>query len=128
MAATLATLRSTVEEQPEPFLCFLRQSVGDVLVGQTKIAGSAERRRKGVILQHGSVLLETSVAAPELPGIAALTGKTSSPGALAAAWSQMLAKRMQFDWQPGTLRPDEIARARTLEAEKFATAAWNARR
>ena len=29
-----------------PFLCFQRRTAGDVLVGQTKVAGSAQRRRR----------------------------------------------------------------------------------
>ena len=61
-------------EQPEePFLCFLRRGHGDLLWMSTdssrstavKIAGSAQRRRRGALLQHGSVLLGRSPAAPE---------------------------------------------------------------
>ncbi len=44
----------------QAFLCFQRRSTGDVLLGEHKIAGSAQRRRRGAILQHGSVLLARS--------------------------------------------------------------------
>ncbi len=123
-----AVLRTSVGDGPDPFLCFARRSVGDVLVSGTKIAGSAERRRRGVILQHGSVLLETSSFAPELLGIDALTGKKIMPSDLTGAWLESIARRMDFAWQRDALTDDELARARELEAQKFATTAWNAKR
>ncbi|MEN6493699.1 MAG: hypothetical protein ABFD16_05355, partial [Thermoguttaceae bacterium] len=52
-----------------PFLCFQRRSPGDLLVGPIKVAGSAQRRLRGAVLQHGSILLARSLAAPELDGL-----------------------------------------------------------
>lgn len=85
----------------EPFLCFQRRARGDVLliapqganssatasgppVATAKILGSAQRRRRGAILQHGSLLLESSPAAAELPGLGDLTGVHVSAAQLAA--------------------------------------------
>lgn len=123
-----AALRDAVESQAEPFLCFQRRSVGDVLVKNMKIAGSAERRRRGAILQHGSVILATSPAAPELPGILELTGQSITSEELTNAWRDALAAEMHFTWQPDTLHEPELARARELAADKFGTDAWNNRR
>ncbi|MBL8812095.1 MAG: lipoate--protein ligase family protein [Planctomycetaceae bacterium] len=54
----------------EPFLCFLRQNPNDIVhASGIKIVGSAQRRRKGVILQHGSILLSASDHASQVPGI-----------------------------------------------------------
>jgi lipoate-protein ligase A len=53
----------------EPFLCFQRRSCGDIVCSGAKIVGSAQRRRRAAVLQHGSILLARSAAAPELPGI-----------------------------------------------------------
>src|SRR5205085_4114386 len=36
-----------------PFLCFQRRTCFDVVIGDEKIAGSAQRRRRGALLQHG---------------------------------------------------------------------------
>jgi len=36
-----------------PFLCFQRRAPGDVLVGRTKVAGSAQRRSSGAVLHAG---------------------------------------------------------------------------
>ncbi len=56
----------------DPFLCFLRSDPRDVILAEHKIIGSAQRRRRGQILQHGSVLLRASGLTPEIPGVADL--------------------------------------------------------
>ena len=54
----------------EPFLCFLRKNPNDIVHSSgSKIAGSAQRRRKGVILQHGSIILRASRMANQVLGI-----------------------------------------------------------
>jgi len=40
-----------------PFFCFERRHCYDVLLGSAKIAGSAQRRTRHAILQHGSIVL-----------------------------------------------------------------------
>lgn len=47
----------TVKSAPEPVLCFSRQDSHDVVSGVHKVLGSAQRRRKGALLQHGSLIL-----------------------------------------------------------------------
>ncbi|MEZ6132290.1 MAG: hypothetical protein R3C59_26815 [Planctomycetaceae bacterium] len=53
----------------EPFLCFLRSDPRDVVVEGHKIMGSAQRRRRGTILQHGSILMQASPLTPEVRGV-----------------------------------------------------------
>ena len=53
----------------EPFLCFLREASPDLVVRGHKVLGSAQRRRRGAVLQHGSLLLQHSDFAPELLGL-----------------------------------------------------------
>ena len=84
------------QPSPEPFLCFQRRTPLDVLLGEAKIAGSAQRRRASAVLMHGSVLLKASPAAPELPGIADVSGVSLTRETLAAAWLDQL--RLAFDW------------------------------
>jgi lipoate-protein ligase A len=112
--------------QRQPFLCFQRRSPGDVLVGGVKIAGSAQRRCRGAVLQHGSVLLARSPATPELDGLKDLTGKTIEPEQLAAAWLAQLVGA--FHWESGRLSNAEHCRATTLAAEKYAAADWTENR
>ncbi|RMF43099.1 MAG: lipoate--protein ligase family protein [Planctomycetota bacterium] len=52
-----------------PFLCFLRRSPGDIVHGSAKLMGSAQRRIRGGLLQHGSLLLRRSPFARELAGV-----------------------------------------------------------
>jgi len=40
-----------------PFMCFARRSRFDLLAGADKLAGSAQRRTKQAVLQHGSIIL-----------------------------------------------------------------------
>lgn len=55
------------------FLCFERRSLGDVLIRESKVMGSAQRRYKGALIQHGSLLLAKSPFAPSLDGLEELT-------------------------------------------------------
>jgi lipoyl(octanoyl) transferase len=60
------------------FLCFSRTDANDLVIDGHKVLGSAQRRRRGAVLQHGSLLLERSPIAPEYPGIADLSAITLS--------------------------------------------------
>ena len=51
------------------FLCLHRRSDGDVVVGDHKVMGSAQRRGKAALLQHGSLLIAKSDHAPSLLGL-----------------------------------------------------------
>lgn len=45
---------------PRPGLCFAHSVGGEILVGGRKLVGSAQMRRGGAFLQHGSILLDGS--------------------------------------------------------------------
>jgi lipoate-protein ligase A len=112
----------------EPFLCFQRRAASDVVVGETKIAGSAQRRRRGAVLQHGSVLLGRSAAAPELPGLAELARRTFSPERLTEVWLTKLAGRLAPCWCPGTLTAEESRQAAALAENHYESSAWTENR
>ena len=108
----------------EPFLCFERRAPGDVLAGRSKLAGSAQRRRRGAVLQHGSVLLAASDAARHLPGVGELADCTVDADELARRWLDELSKRLGGAWQPFRL-PDSIRdRAADLLTGKYLTESW----
>ncbi len=50
-------------ERKSPYFCFEKPSRFDVTAGGRKIAGSAQRRRKGAVLHHGSVPMEKADSA-----------------------------------------------------------------
>ncbi len=112
----------------EPFLCFLRRSVGDVLIGDTKIAGSAQRRHRGAILQHGSVILRRSDAAPELAGVSDLTDIDISIDTLIQTWRPLLENAVEVDFIPSKLTADERRHATQAMDTKRSCADWIKRR
>lgn len=65
-----AALRGpTLSSDEGAFLCFERGDPRDIVLKHHKIVGSAQRRRRGAVLQHGSLLVRRSEFAPQLPGI-----------------------------------------------------------
>jgi len=69
---------SLAEGENEPFLCFGRRDPRDIVLGKDKILGSAQRRRRGAILQHGSLLWKRSPFAEIYPGICDLADVSES--------------------------------------------------
>lgn len=63
------TCSAMSNQKHEPFLCFLRRSPVDLIVGEHKIVGSAQRRTKNGLLQHGSLLIRSSQVTPSLLGL-----------------------------------------------------------
>lgn len=112
----------------EPFLCFQRRATGDVLHTNAKICGSAQRRQKDALLQHGSVLLRRSNFAPELPGVDDLTKSMLTVEKLAEMWLPRLEKRLDLSFQIGNLQPLERSTAERLAEERFGADAWSLRR
>jgi lipoyl(octanoyl) transferase len=115
------------EQKLGPVLCFRHQTPGDLTVNGHKVAGSAQRKWKGAMLQHGSVLFSCSPLAPSLPGIAELSDKPLAP---AFRWPVVkeLAKQTGWAVELGDWTADELADAGRIAAEKFATAEWNEKR
>ncbi len=121
----------------EPFLCFARRTSADIVLPTAvaaeppvKIVGSAQRRRRGAVLQHGSVLLDRSPAAPELAGIEQISGVSISPSWLVERWSPALAAALELNLHDYRPKPGEevMIRAEQLRAEKYAAPAWTHRR
>ena len=119
VAAHMCGQESVQVAGPEPFLCFERRASADCLVRGAKVAGSAQRRRRGAVLQHGSILLGRSPAAPELPGLVELAGCDIPPDELTGAWRARLARRLKVVWQPEPLNGDERARSDRIVGETY---------
>ena len=113
---------------PAPFLCFQRRALGDVLVGETKIAGSAQRRRGGAVLQHGSLVWRTSPAAPELPGLENVAFRPISVQTLRDMWLDRLGRQLAFPWQPDSLCEKEVSEAEALVKSRYGWENWTVNR
>jgi lipoate-protein ligase A len=129
-AASLVEQPSSAQGVAEPFLCFQRRSAGDLVVDRAKVLGSAQRRRHGVIMQHGSLLTSRSRYAPELPGLfdlrPELAGQTAEPWL--EVWAGRFAESLGFALNSSELTTSERADAERLVGEKYAAAAWTQRR
>lgn len=145
-----------------PFLCFLRRSPGDVLVQsadgsiETKIVGSAQRRARGAVLQHGSILFAQSPFTPELPGLCemqpnrrhgtsadgatAATSRADTAESLAAAdalqdwdrgfpeqWLPLLEQSLDCRWQQSEWSTEELSAIERLRL-RYDDPAWNRHR
>lgn len=121
-------LTDAESNHPQPFLCFQRRTCFDIVCGAAKIVGSAQRRRRGGILQHGSILLAQSPFAPELPGIQEVTGQPHTASALIAHWPPRLAEALNYSFGSNSFLPAEQNRAELLRRERFAASDWLHRR
>jgi len=114
-----------------PFLCFQRRAAGDLVSGPHKICGSAQRRIDGAILQHGSLLVSRSPAAPELPGINQLMTREialNSDSGFLTAWAAAVEKKWALRLEPGQLGDQEVELAQFIQASRFSNPSWTRRR
>lgn len=116
-----------LQQEQEPFLCFGRGDPRDVVLAGHKILGSAQRRRRGAVLQHGSLLLQQSPFTPEFPGIQELApGSTLGPSFESEIVASILARvrdvapAARID-ETAELTADEVQRARELETQRYQT-------
>ncbi len=116
------------EQKLGPLLCFLHQTPGDLLADGHKIAGSAQRKHKGALLQHGSILLRQSPFSPSLAGICELTGRAISLDDLAVALTRRFAVETGWHLHPGPWTDDESTAMARIEAEKYGSPQWNEKR
>jgi lipoyl(octanoyl) transferase len=109
-------------------LCFLQPVAGDLLIGPHKIAGSAQRRHRGALLQHGAVLLSASAQAPILLGLEELTGTRVRPSELCDAIARQFSERFSCRLIPGEWGESERLKIATLVKAQYANEAWNLKR
>ncbi len=126
-AAGLMRLSCDSSPNRRPFLCFQRRYCGDVVVGSWKVLGSAQRQTRAGLLQHGSLLLARSPAAPELPGLAELWGKPLVEEHLLQALLEALAGSLDLTWEPAELTAAQQAAAQQLREQKYGNLDWIAR-
>jgi lipoate-protein ligase A len=134
LAAALAEfgIPSRLYEPPDAHrdtpLCFHHFTAGDLLVDGAKVAGSAQRKHRGALMQHGGILLAASPFTPELPGLRELTGRDlgleQTTSAVRRAYERETGRRLvSGDWTG-----EERDRIEGLVREKYAAAAWNDKR
>lgn len=112
------------EGPAEAFLCFSRGDEMDVVLGPHKVLGSAQRRRRGAVLQHGSLVLRRSALAPQFPGLFDLGGEANVEELL-EDMARAVGKVLSADAMLSQLNPEILQRAQQLRDERYLTLAWS---
>ena len=113
---------------PNAFLCFQRRSAGDIVCRGHKVVGSAQRRLKNALLQHGSILLARSKAAPELLGITDLSDWRQNLDCFTTGIANAIRERLGLSLAPGTISEGEFEIAQQVQASVFASDGWSEKR
>jgi lipoate-protein ligase A len=127
-----------------PTVCFAKAARCDMTFEGRKIVGSAQTRRRGVIMQHGSVPIHIDPAEhlAVMPGggtdeesqrrllgaacgVADALGRPVSYEELSHALAEGFAQRLGLVLEPGELSDWERQRTDELYATRYTTEAWN---
>lgn len=119
---------SDSQSDQTPFLCFLRRTSGDLTLAGNKVVGSAQRRSRRALLQHGSILWEKSEFAPELPGINDLAGQCVDDVQFVENFLTRLSRKLDLPMRRQLLTDSERQMAQEIEQSRFATESWNLNR
>lgn len=115
-------------ERDRPFLCFTDADPEDIVMLGRKLVGSAQRRRPSAVLQHGSLVLETSARTPEIPGLREMDGGRLS----VLEWSRRFAGRVPealgLAAHDGEISVEIARDAATLAEGTYADDDWTRRR
>lgn len=104
-----------------PFFCFQRRHCYDVLVGGDKIAGSAQRRTRAAVLQHGSVVLANRYA--QQPTAVVPLPYDDCVMRARSLIVEAFARQTGVPCEPGQWSNDELAAADALR-DKYTGLAW----
>jgi len=117
------------KEQPaRTLLCFHHLTSGDLVLSGAKVVGSAQRKQRGCLLQHGSILLAATPHAPILAGIHELTGRTISAAEIAPALEKAFIAKTGWNLNPEDWAPAEQERIEDLVRIKYCQPGWNQKR
>jgi lipoate-protein ligase A len=133
VASALANLGAGPRLCPEerrlgPVLCFLHHTPDDLLLGSAKVAGSAQRRQRGALMQHGGILLAGSPYTPALPGIKELTGRDLTADEVADAVGAEFVRQTGWELVPTEWAPEAERRIGELVAARYGRDSWNGKR
>jgi len=135
IAAALARLGAVTQSccavEAEPItgvLCFQHQTRGDLLIETSKVVGSAQRRQRGALLQHGAILLAASPFAPQLPGIRELCGRQLAPEEVQDTVQRAFAEETGWHLCAEGWTEREQERRTELTVVKYRKDAWNRKR
>lgn len=122
--AAVAPRGVTKSELKSEFLCFARGDDFDLVHSGFKVLGSAQRRRQGTVLQHGSLVLHRSPQALMFPGLCDLAQITLGADSLAMALAVRIGRSLLGPIEHGALTAEERMRAEMLVRERYSHLEW----
>lgn len=120
--------QSQCEWRCDAFLCFQRRTAEDLVLNGYKVVGSAQRKSRSSLLQHGSLLLNASEFAPELPGLNDLVSSSVEIPEIIEAITARLSQDLEVNWKVSDFSQEEKERAEAVNAERFLLDRWLHRR
>jgi len=130
-------LRETTR-QDKSWFCFSERERYDILINGKKLGGNAQRRRKDIIFQHGSIPLKSHIeqAVPMLRGcpkidrakatsLSHALGRDIGYKSLKDTLIKSFKQVFNSDILESSLSQREISLARTLLNEKYIKKEWN---
>lgn len=108
--------------------CFQHFTPGDVLCKGKKIVGSAQRKQRGCLMQHGGILLARSEHTPDLPGIFELANLKLDAEDVASAIVQQFEADTGWNRNPTYWDAQEQADMHWFIENRYANPAWNEKR
>jgi lipoyl(octanoyl) transferase len=110
------------------FLCFEHFTSRDLIVNGAKVVGSAQRRQRDAVMQHGGILLAQSRFTPPLPGLLELTGIGVDVARLRNAIVDHLRGRTGWRIEPGDWTAEETRACGERAIGRYANETWNHKR
>ena len=135
-------------KKPKSAVCFDAPSWYEMVVEGKKVAGSAQTRQKGVILQHGAILIDldaekllsvfkfSSEAAKErmrskilekAVSINSLREEPATAEECVRAFKSGFEQALSINLQPYSLTEQQLIDVKALAEKKYANAEWNFR-
>ncbi|MEK6268994.1 MAG: lipoate--protein ligase family protein [Planococcus sp. (in: firmicutes)] len=135
-------------KKPKSAVCFDAPSWYEMVVEGKKVAGSAQTRQKGVILQHGAILIDLDaekllsvfkfqneeakermrVKIPEKAvAINSLRAKPATAEECVVAFKAGFEQALSIELEPYILTEQQLAEVKALEQKKYANSEWNFR-
>jgi len=98
-----------VAQAVESDACFQKAVPFDIVAGESKLSGAAQRRTREGLLHQGSILLPDPARNAEVRG----------------AFEDFFPGHLELDFIHGELTAEEASRATDLERDRYSTEAWN---
>lgn len=117
-----------VAHEAAPFFCSARHADADLVVGAKKILGSAQRKSRAAILQHGSMPIEDAACDALMTSVRRETGRPVTFRDLVPLVTDSFRSLFGIVFQQGQLSDQERGLAERLAKGKYGSPEWNYRR